>query len=329
VLLAAALLPLVFQMLQGSSDTADRFERTMAGHPEIVERLENVKSEDELFSLLPNGRIEGAHLSHETWTHWAYAVVAASIFIGVVCLSTDPSREAVMRMIVIAAVTSTVGILSLIIFQWIAEFTQGFWVRGRGIVMVLFYIAKFIGFSYRSALDESNGFWLSFLGFTFGVGLCEELTKVLPAIFWLDDNKKLGWKSAGALGLCSGVGFGAAEGIMYSSQYYNGVATLDIYLTRFVSCVALHAVWAASASILAKQSWNRFEDSARLYHILYVIAVPAVLHGLYDTLLKKDMPVYALVTALASLVWLAITIEFAMRGEVDASSGRLRTASTL
>ena len=34
-----------------------------------------------------------------------------------------------------------------------------------------------------------------------------------------------------------------------------------------------------------------------------------VLHGLYDTLLKKDMNVWALVIALASFAWLAFQIE--------------------
>jgi hypothetical protein len=43
-------------------------------------------------------------------------------------------------------------------------------------------------------------------------------------------------------GMASGIGFGIAEGIMYSGRYYNGVAGADIHYVRFLSCVALHAI---------------------------------------------------------------------------------------
>ena len=44
-----------------------------------------------------------------------------------------------------------------------------------------------------------------------------------------------------------------------------------------------------------------------------LVSVPMVLHGLYDTLLKKDYHVLALLTALASFIWLAWQIESARR----------------
>ena len=44
-------------------------------------------------------------------------------------------------------------------------------------------------------------------------------------------------------------GFGVSEGITYASSYYNGVEELPIYVVRFVSCVALHAMWSAAAGI--------------------------------------------------------------------------------
>ena len=40
-----------------------------------------------------------------------------------------------------------------------------------------------------------------------------------------------------------------AEGIMYSSRYYNGFASPGIYFVRFISCVALHALWTGSVGI--------------------------------------------------------------------------------
>jgi RsiW-degrading membrane proteinase PrsW (M82 family) len=312
---AAALLPLMFQMLGGERDIEERLERTLAAHEEIGEHLDEIGSLSELLRMLPDGRIEGAHLSGETWMHWLYGILAAAAFIGAVRLSLAPAQANVLHWLAIAGLTATVGIVSLLAFQWIADFAQGIWVRGGGILVVVFYIVKFIGFSYRAALDPSNGFWLSFLGYTFGVGLCEEITKVLPAKFWLDNDKNLDWRATCALGLCSGVGFGVAEGIMYSSHYYNGMMTMDIYITRFISCVALHAVWAASAAIFLKQTQILFETGNALYDLLIAIAVPAVLHGLYDTLLKRDMAAYALIVAILSFIWLGVTVELARASE--------------
>jgi len=42
---------------------------------------------------------------------------------------------------------------------------------------------------------------------------------------------------------------------------------------------------------------------------IIIIAVPMVLHGLYDTLLKQDYAVWALAAAVASFAWLAWQIE--------------------
>jgi len=153
LVLVAALLPLVFQIMRGESNTQERFVRTLTSHPEIADRLESLESEDELFALLPEGRIEGAHLARETWNHWGYALFAAVLFIGAIWPSLDRDKTALLQWIAVAAITSTIGIVSLIMFQWIAEFSQGFNLRGRSIIVVLFYIVKFIGFSYRAALD--------------------------------------------------------------------------------------------------------------------------------------------------------------------------------
>ena len=61
---------------------------------------------------------------------------------------------------------------------------------------------------------------------------------------------------------------------------------------------------------------------------LRMLAVPMVLHGLYDTLLKKDMNVSALGIAVVTFGWLAIQIEMARsrsrgRGAVGKRGRRL------
>ena len=253
------------------------------------------------------------------------------MFFAATWLLFEPGRATVSQWLIVLAVTSTVGIISLLAFQWIAEATDGVWLTGRSVIVLLFYIVKFIGFSYHAANDESNGFLLSFFGFTFGVGLCEELTKALPVIFMLQSDEKLDWRAACLLGLASGIGFGVVEGIMYAGHYYNGFMSVDIYLTRFISCVALHATWTAAVCILASQNRSGFDTNEVMewcQHMLLIIAVPAILHGLYDTLLKRDMGGYALLVAVASFGWLAFMIERARAGDPESMSRRMLVRAT-
>jgi hypothetical protein len=68
---------------------------------------------------------------------------------------------------------------------------------------------------------------------------------------------------------------------------------------------------------------TRFRDEVQrdwdwpqmLFAVLKVQAVPMVLHGLYDVMLKKDMDFSALLVALFSFVWLAFMIERSRREE--------------
>jgi RsiW-degrading membrane proteinase PrsW (M82 family) len=84
---------------------------------------------------------------------------------------------------------------------------------------------------------------------------------------------------------------------------------LEAYLVRFLSCVALHSIWSGSAAILLYLRRYMFDSLDNWYEwilpVLFVIAIPAVLHGLYDTCLKKDMNGIALLVAFASFGYLA------------------------
>jgi RsiW-degrading membrane proteinase PrsW (M82 family)/phage FluMu protein Com len=309
-LFALTLVPLVFSLLMHTDDVEERLNRTVEAHPEALPKLS--ADRDEFLAALPERRIEGAHLSSESWVHWLYALIAAGFFCGLILWLFERGKANVLHLLAVGALTATVGIFRLLAFQWIAGFTQGFWIRGRGIVVLLFYIVKFIGFSYQAALNPENGFLLSFLGFTCGVGLCEEFTKSLPLFVKVRNGDNLSWRAACVLGLASGVGFGVAEGIMYAGDHYNGVSTFSIYPVRFISCVGLHAIWTASVALML---WHNQELASGeldwgdwILGLLKVQGVPMVLHGLYDTLLKRDMHLLALVTAVASFAWLAFLL---------------------
>jgi RsiW-degrading membrane proteinase PrsW (M82 family) len=327
---ALAFLPLIFQTLSNKAELEERLTHTFAAHPDIESKLDSLKSTSDFFALLPDGRIEGAHLSYYTRVHWAYAAIAAAGFFVVCWLLFDPGKATIAQWFIVLGVTGTVGIVSLLAFQWIADVTQGVWLTGGSVLVLLFYIVKFIGFSYSAAADPHTNFWLSFFGFTFGVGLCEEVTKALPVIVWLGEDKKLDWRAACILGLASGVGFGVVEGIMYSGEHYNGLMSADIYLTRFISCVALHATWTAAVCLMAVRNLSGFNTSEATdwtLHLLLIISVPAIMHGLYDTLLKKGFDGYALAVALASFAWLAFMLERARSSDEEYTPRRVARAA--
>ena len=164
----------------------------------------------------------------------------------------------------------------------------------------------------------------SFMGFTLGVGICEELCKILPVIVYLGTSEKSNWQGACLVGLASGVGFGVSEGIMYSSSYYNGISGGEIYLVRFISCVALNAVWTGAGAILLFGDQDFIhggdESSGIASTLALTLGMSIVLHGLYDTLLKQDFEVGALLVGVLSVGWLIAVIERLTRFEQSAEA---------
>jgi RsiW-degrading membrane proteinase PrsW (M82 family) len=318
--LALALLPLLFSVV-GSDDAPFllRLKSTIDSAPaEVTAKVEKAFSSnettlDDIINLLPGAKLEGALLARNTWIHWAFALLSAGAAGLSLALLFKVDKKTLRTLGLIALFTGTVGIAFLLLVQLMASWTQGAWLRGRGIITLVFYIVKFIGFSYRAALDPENGFAASFFGFTFGVGFCEELCKALPLIYTFRSKTTLDWRAACVWGLASGVGFGVSEGITYSSDFYNGISSGGIYVVRFVSCVALHSFWTASVGISMHERQATIQGPMNWYDwiqpLLMILGVPMVLHGLYDTVLKRDMGLLAVVIAAATFGWLAWKIE--------------------
>jgi RsiW-degrading membrane proteinase PrsW (M82 family) len=319
--LVLALIPLVFSVLAPKATNFEERLKAALDHasPETQNRIKSLESQegvglDDLIKALPQGKLDAsAHLPRATWVHWAYAAITAAAFWLLTLAMFPGERRTPHHLLLVGLFTGTIGIILLLGFQMAASATQGVWLRGRGIILILFYIVKFIGWSYASASDPESNLFLSFVGFTCGVGLCEELCKALPLIGYYRRDDQMGWRGAAVWGLASGAGFGVAEGIMYCARYYNGIAPLDSYVVRFVSCVALHAIWTAAVGITM---WRRQETiqgdldwTSFSLSVLQILAVPMILHGLYDTLLKKDLEVWALAVGAASFAWLVFQVE--------------------
>jgi RsiW-degrading membrane proteinase PrsW (M82 family) len=350
-LLPLALIPLAISLISAKDENLEkRFERTLAKAPpasqvKVVElerrflerALEATKDDpkvvpadiqvpvEELLPALPDQRLEGAHLSRGSLLHWAYGIGAAVVFF-LVTLFLFPEIGEPLRVLLFGLFTGTLGILLLFLFQWLADWTQGYVFISRNIILlVVYWTAWAIGFSYRAAFDPTVGFLPSFLGYTFGVGFCEEVCKALPIIFAYRADSGTTWRKACALGFASGLGFGIAEGIMYAGSYYNGIAPLSTYLVRFISCVALHGIWSAAVALFIHKHQALIQGELRMLdyipRLVFLVSVPMVLHGLYDTFLKKNLGAAALVTAAVSFGWLVWRIEGARKEEQPAPGG--------
>jgi RsiW-degrading membrane proteinase PrsW (M82 family)/DNA-directed RNA polymerase subunit RPC12/RpoP len=322
-LLVLALLPLTFSLLseRGEDEREKQFKETLEQAPldvqlrviELLDKMEKGEaSRADLFAALPNHKLMGAFLSHDSYAHWGFAAGAAILFMAFFVLLASQKTAEPLHLLGFGLFTATIGILLLLLFQVLADWSQGFWVTGRSILVLIFYFVKFIGFSYRAAMDPENRFFLSFMGFTLGVGFCEEVCKALPLLWHYRNPSSQSWRTAFLWGLASGTGFGIAEGILYAGRYYNGISGPGVYVVRFISCVALHALWTGSVGITLHQKQGLIQGEMSWYEyiprLLVIVGVPMILHGLYDTLLKKDMNALALGVAVLSFLFLAFQI---------------------
>jgi len=302
------------------ADIQDRFLQRVLNAAKGNEAPDNLKPPiEEMLAALPDGRLDGAHLSRRSLLHWLYGLGTALIFF-VITLFLFPEIDGPLRILLLGLFTGTLGIILLFVVQWLAHWTQGYVFISRNIILlVLFWIAWAIGFSYRAATDPSIRFVPSFLGYTFGVGFCEEVCKALPIISAYRADAGTSWRKACALGFASGVGFGISEGIMYASDFYNGIAPFGTYLVRFISCVALHGIWSAAVALFIHKHQamiqGHFAFLEYIPRLVFLVSVPMILHGLYDTCLKRDYPAVALITALVSFSWLIWRIEGARKEE--------------
>ena len=83
---------------------------------------------------------------------------------------------------------------------------------------LIFYVVKFIGWSYASANDPESEPGAQLRGLHLGVGLCEELCKALPILITSIVRHGSGWRGA-LSGLASGCRLRRGGRILYSSRY--------------------------------------------------------------------------------------------------------------
>lgn len=139
---------------------------------------------------------------------------------------------------------------------------------------------------FYGATNQDYPMLFQFIGFIFGVGFTEEFAKMLPLIWLVKKTKKpLVPQTLVFYGLISGLAFGVYEGVQYQmteNMKLDGSERFLMNIARLTSLPFIHAIWCAIGGF--------FISFAVLYpryrKALWALAliIPAVLHGIYDTM---------------------------------------------
>jgi RsiW-degrading membrane proteinase PrsW (M82 family) len=137
------------------------------------------------------------------------------------------------------------------------------------------------------ALTKPNqGFLSHLIGFTFGVGVFEEFVKLLPVFLLLRKSKEpLLPQTVVFYGLMSGIGFGVFEGVVYQLTVNNQLdygTSFFMNIARLTCLPFLHSVWAGISAYFLAFSFLYPKNRHSMWFL--AILIPAILHGLYDTL---------------------------------------------
>lgn len=128
-------------------------------------------------------------------------------------------------------------------------------------------------------------FIFNLLGYVFGVGLTEEFVKILPLfILYRFAKEPLQPKTLVFYGLMSGIAFGVFEGVQYQmsvNMNLDYTSSFFMNIARLTSLPFLHAMWAGIAGYFIGFAKLYPHYRGALYFL--AIAMPSVLHGLYDT----------------------------------------------
>lgn len=154
--------------------------------------------------------------------------------------------------------------------------------------LLIFFLVSLLDINqfnpFYRLIDEGNSFSNRIIGFIFGVGIFEELIKLIPVYFFIKYSKEpLLPQTVVFYGLISGIGFGVFEGVIYqisvnSKLDYNTSFFMNI--ARLTSLPFLHAVWSGISSYFI--AFYFLYPTKRYAMFLLAIVIPAILHGLYD-----------------------------------------------
>lgn len=184
--------------------------------------------------------------------------------------------------------------------------------------ILLFFLEQiFVFLAWGVGLPKLNPFYsfinlvfpLDAIGYILGVGITEELAKLIPLLIISSRAKQpLIPQTLVFYGLMCGIAFGVHEGVDYQLNINSTLEYTESFIlniSRLTSLPFMHAIWCGIAGY--------FISFAKLYpkyrRSLYALAlcVPALLHGLYDSLVSTNVLFTVLGVALAFIGVILLT----------------------
>ena len=129
---------------------------------------------------------------------------------------------------------------------------------------------------------RSSAFVGRLIGYVLGVGLFEELCKSLPLLLGTRNGRTMTEREGLYLGLISGLGFAAMEGVTYvimTLQMFPGAAPWQ-FMFRILSGPLLHGAMAGVVGYFIARGTQ--QSGKRWPYVVVGIGFMGLLHGLYD-----------------------------------------------
>lgn len=229
-----------------------------------------------------------------------------------------PRQVPVATAIGVALFTAIAGIILLLILQFLAA-VAAHSTRGVGRGGAVLALLAIIGVLYD--LTNSEHLLQRWIGFVFGVGLLEEMTKLLPLValvVWRSD-RRMSVHGFLFVGFASGLGFGIGEAF-YGYAPWNGNHGLDANIIRWYSAVPSHALYTTVCAAFLWKLADHVEHAdgfwARTAVVALAAAVMALVHGTYNTVCSFGIG-FALVMEVLSFVLLVWAVAWVTRDATE------------
>lgn len=182
--------------------------------------------------------------------------------------------------------------------------------KGKGLVFIaaVFAFLMLIGGGYAFTAIQLP-LWGHMIAFTVGVGITEELCKLLAVSVLLVPSLMIFRCRASLLPyVMAGLAFGVGESFIYFKGYSDAGLDVTMYLIRAIWCVTLHVCWTV---IVGRMIIDHLKETptpeefltSKGFKVLLLILPAAALHGVYDAFCMHDNLIGGLIVGMISIGW--------------------------
>jgi RsiW-degrading membrane proteinase PrsW (M82 family) len=244
-----------------------------------------------------------AALPSDTMLHWPMGVAAGAALVTLAVLVFPRGDTPILNIAGMAAGAALVGIATV--------FAILFFSHVRYYIPPVLFPVWLFSFVTRMGMmlehDPEGGLLQKIIGSALGTGLPEELAKLTLLLFLAHQAGTIDWRRMRIMGIASGIGFGSAEAILYANNLMNGAMGWEWYAARFISCAGFHGILSGVAALLVYRFAEQLDAGGfarAFWKLIQIVAVAAVLHGIYNGSLGADQRLPALAANIAALLLL-------------------------